>query len=319
MFNPVHYRRMFGIIPLIFLCLWVSSSVAADFPTRPVTLFCGYGPGGPGDVQARAIASALEPLLGQPVVVQNKAGATGSVMLALLKNSKPDGYTIGLTPASIAVSPYFQEVQYDVTKDFSYLAAMNTYMEVFSVRTDAPWKTLKDLVEYARKNPNQLKFGTSGMTGSTALMTRYVGKEAGVQWTLVPFDSDAAIVTSLLGNNIHVGVDNGSQIPHVKAGTLRMIGVATPERMKEWPDLPTYKEQGYDFVTLTISGIVGPRGIPEEIEQKLMKALSDARKAPVFVDAMKTQNMIIRNEVGDAYKAQVLDIYKKVAEYKDIK
>jgi tripartite-type tricarboxylate transporter receptor subunit TctC len=316
-----NYRSIIslGVCLLALVFAFGLPASAVDFPTKPITLFCGYGAGGPGDVQARAIATAMEPILKQPVIVQNKPGATGSVMLALLKGSKPDGYTIGLTPASIAVSPYFQEVQYDVTKDFTYLAAMNTYMEVFSVRTDSPWKTLKDLIEYGRNNPNQLKFGTSGMTGSTALMTRYIGKLAGVQWTLVPFDSDAPIVTALLGSNIHVGVDNGSQIPHVRAGTLRMLGVATSERVREWPDLPTFKEQGYDFVTLTISGVVGPRDIPEPIAQRLISALAEARSSSLFVEAMKTQNMIIRSEVGDAYKNQVLDIYKKVAEYKDIK
>ena len=117
-------------------------------------------------------------------------------MLAQLKGQKPDGYTLGLTPASLAVSPHFQQVEYDLTKDFTYLAAMNTFMDVLTVRSDSPWKTFKDLVEYAKKNPNQIKLGTSGLTGSQALMARYIAKIAGINWTLVPFDSDALITGS---------------------------------------------------------------------------------------------------------------------------
>ncbi len=271
-----------GTILMVIVLVSTVPLSAADFPSSPINLYCGYGPGGPGDVQARAIASALEPILNQSVVVLNKAGATGSVMLAQLKGQKPDGYTLGLTPASLAVSPHFQQVEYDLTKDFTYLAAMNTFMDVLTVRSDSPWKTFKDLVEYAKKNPNQIKLGTSGLTGSQALMARYIAKIAGINWTLVPFDSDALIITALLGNNIHGGIDNGAQIPHVKAGTLRMLGVATTERVKEWPDMPTFKELGYDFVTFTLSGIVGPSGIPAPIAQKLMNALAEAKKISRF-------------------------------------
>jgi tripartite-type tricarboxylate transporter receptor subunit TctC len=314
-----HYGPVWIAILTVALLLAGSSSWALDYPTKPVTLLCGFAPGGAGDIQARALAAGLEPVLGKPVVVLNKPGATGSIMMALLKTSKPDGYTIALTPASLAVTPYFQKVEYDITKDFTYLAAMNAFAPPLTIRADAPWKTLKEFIDYGKANPNQLKIGTSGMQGSSAIMTKYVGHLAGVQWTLIPFDSAGPIITAMLGNHIHAGVNNGAQIPHVKAGTLRMLAFYTAERLKDFPEVPTFKELGYEVVTDTLAGIVAPQGLPEPISNRLIEALVKARESETFVSAIKTLYLQPQKETGKEYEKRIMEIYSSLDKYLKIK
>jgi tripartite-type tricarboxylate transporter receptor subunit TctC len=179
-------------------------SWAIDYPTKPITLLVAYGPGGAADILARALAPELERTLGQPVVVMNKAGASGSIAMGFLATVKPDGYTIAISPASLALTPYFQQVSYNVEKDFSFIAALGNYTEPFFVRSDSPFKTMEHLVDYARKNPDSIKIGVPGMATSAAIMGKFVGEKAGVRWTLIPFTSDAENITSLLGGHTHV-------------------------------------------------------------------------------------------------------------------
>ena len=290
-------------------------SWAIDYPTKPITLLVAYGPGGAADILARAMAPELERSLGQPVVVLNKPGASGSIGMGFLASAKPDGYTIAISPASLALTPYFQQVSYNVEKDFTFIAALGNYTEPFFVRADSPFKTLENLVDHARQNPDRIKIGVPGMATSAALMGKFVGEKAGVRWTLIPFTSDAENITSLLGGHIHVGILLGGYAPHLKAGTVRMLAVNTAERIKDCPDIPTLIECGYNFTTLTLVGIVGPKGLPEAIFQKLAEAIAKARQTPIYLETIKNINLNPLQQVGKDYEKSVMENYRNMGKY----
>lgn len=288
---------------------------AADYPERPISFLVGYAPGGPSDIQARALAAAAEPILGQPLLVLNRPGAGGTVMMATLATVKPDGYTIGITPGSLTVVPYFQQVNYDLSKDFTYLAALSTYTESFSVRADSPWKTLNDLIEYARKNPNQVNIGTAGVAVSPSIMEKVIARKAGVQWGEVPFKGDGDIVTALLGGHVHVGANSGSHIPQVRAGKLRLLFNATAERVREFPEVPTLRELGFDFIALSYSGVAGPKGLAQPIARKLEEAFRKARNDPVYLETLKKLSLFPMNEVGKEFEVRIVEMYGTVGKY----
>jgi tripartite-type tricarboxylate transporter receptor subunit TctC len=305
-------QRIFSLIVLMGFLF--GQAQAAEFPTKPVNLLVGYEAGGPTDVSARALAAAMEPLLGQSVVVVNKPGGSSAVQLALLATAKADGYTIGFISGAAVIIPYFQKVNYDLAKDFTYLHELYTYPEGLSVKGDAPWKTLKDLIEYARKNPNSVKIGTPGTVNSITLIATAVGKQAGVEWTIVPFKGDAPAITALLGGHIQATATVSGHIPQAREGQLRIIATATATRMKDFPDVPTFKDLGFDYVTSTIAGIAGPKGLPEPIAKKLEMAVAKAAGNPAYVEACKKLALQPQEKTGKDYESHLLTTYQNMGD-----
>jgi len=304
-----------GLGKLVILFAWASTLWASEFPTKPINLLVGYAAGGVSDVQARSLASAAEPFFGQPVIVSNKPGATGTVMMTLLANSKPDGYTVALTPGSVAIAPFFHKVPYDLTRDFTHLVGICTMQEGITVRADSPWMTLKEVVEFARKNPNQVKIGVAGLAVSITIIAENIGKQAGVQWTIVPFKSESEAGTALLGGHVNVATLSGATVPLVRAGKLRLLATATPTRLKEFPDVPTLQELGFDYVTLTLCGILAPKGLPEPIAQKLEEVFAKARNGPAFQETMKNLSLIPELSTGKDFERRMIEHYRKIKDY----
>jgi tripartite-type tricarboxylate transporter receptor subunit TctC len=305
----------FALMALLIFCVGVFPSWAIDYPTRPINFLVPYAPGGQTDIQARALAAAMGPHIEQPFVIMNKPGATGTLMMATLAASKPDGYTVAICPGALTITPHLQQVSYDVTKDFTYIVALSNFAESIAVQTEAPWKTLKDLVEYARQNPNKIRIGNAGLASWTVFMAKKIAQKEGIQWTDIPFNSEGEVNTALLGGHIEVGLFSGPHIPNVRAGKFRMLAVGTAQRLKEFPDVPTVKELGYDFVALSYCGILAPKGLPEPIEKKLIESFSKGRKEPAFVEAMEKIALFPAPEVGKEFHQKVVEGYKIVGEF----
>lgn len=287
---------------------------ASDYPTKPVSIVIGYGPGGASDFLTRALATELETVLGKPVVVAYKPGATGTIGMNFVAKATPDGYTLGFAPGSFAITPHFETVPYDVTKDFTYLATLGNFMEGFFVRADSPFKTMADLVAYARQNPNKLNVGMQGAGSSMSIMLDFVAEKAGIRWTQIPFKSDADNVSALLGRHIDVGINLGGQLPQVKAKALRMLAVNTARRLEDFPEVPTLIESGYNFTTLTLLGIIGPKGLPEPTVKTLMQALAKAKKAPAYMEVARKLNVNPLDEMGKEFEEHAMRISKTVSE-----
>ena len=290
-------------------------SGAADYPAHPVNLLIGYSPGGPNDLIGRAIAEAASPFLGQRLVVVNKPGASGSIAMTSLANSKNDGYTIANTPASFAVTPHFEKVPYSLEKDFTYIAALAVFTESFVVPADSPWKTLKELIDYSRANPDTIKIGASDIATSVMMLARSVGQQSGARWTPIPFKGDAAVITAILGGHIQAAVSLGAHIPHVKAGKLRLLANATEKRIPEYPDVPTLLESGFDLISFSLAGIVAPKSLPEPIAKKLEEAIVKGRETKSFQENMKKMSLVPQAEVGKNYESRVLKNYLIVEKY----
>jgi tripartite-type tricarboxylate transporter receptor subunit TctC len=302
---------------LIILCLWTSPLLAADFPAGgPVNLMFGYAPGGVADLQVRTIAAATEPYLGQTITVSNKVGAAGSIMMGMLAKSKPDGYTLGFIPGSLTLTPHFQTVPYELT-DFTYLVGLSTFLESLNVLYDSPWKTLKDLTDYAKQNPGKVRVGTSAMNSSATFFATSLFKHAEAPFIVVPFGSVGEVNTALLGGHIEAGLDLGGVLPYMRAKKIRILVTATAERLKEFPDVPTARDLGVDFIAMSYVGIVGPKGLPEPITNKLIEAFKKGREDKKFVEFIQNNVQIPRYEMGKDFEKIILDNYIKTGkEYK---
>jgi len=311
------HKKFFISLGMVVIAgvLGASPAWTADFPSKPVTLMVGFVPGGPSDIQARAVATGVEPFLGQPMVVSNKPGASGTVMMTILANSKPDGYTLCLTPGSVAVAPYFVKASYDLVKDFTYLIALAVQSDSITVRADSPFKTLKDAIDYARQNPDMVKIGTPGVGISVSVIAEIIGRKAGVKWTIIPFKGSGEVTPAVLGGHIQMATNTGEQFNLVKAGKLRLLAVATPERLKEFPDVPTLRECGFDLDTFTLCGIMGPPKMPEPVVKKLVDVFTKAKEQPAYLETIKSLNLLPLTATGKDFQRLMADHYKKIGEY----
>jgi tripartite-type tricarboxylate transporter receptor subunit TctC len=281
----------------------VSSSIAwADYPERPVTLIIAFGPGGATDLTARALAKALEKRLGQPVIPMNKPGAGAAVAVSAIATAKPDGYSVGTTLSAPALTPHTMDVVYDVDS-FDYIILNGKYLYGVAVRSDSPFKTLKDLVEYAKQNPGKVKYSTSGPATPNNLAMRLLGKVAGVQWDNVSFKSGADAGTAALGGHVDAtSVNPVDVVSFIEAGRMRLLASLSDARWKWVPDVPTAKEQGYNVEMSGWMGFGAPKGVPKPILEKLREAFKEASRDPEFLANLEKFYMIPDYKSGDEYK-----------------
>jgi tripartite-type tricarboxylate transporter receptor subunit TctC len=271
-------------LPLISPTAWAQS----DYPSKPINYLIGYPPGGLSDLTGRALAAGAEKVLKQPVLVVNKPGASSSLEMALLAQAKPDGYTIGGIPSTATViMPHVQKVSYDPLRDYTYIINCFNYAAALVVRKDAPWKHFGELVDYARKNPKAVKYGTYGAYGTTTLVMETLGKQLGIQWDTVPFKADADAVVGLLGGHITAAASASMYAPQVRAGELRILVMMSHKRSPEFPDSPTLKELGYNLVAEGFVGVGAPKGLAEPILAKLEEAFTQAIKDPPYLELIK--------------------------------
>lgn len=307
--------------PRMLLLAALAASVAlvpaawgqADYPSRPITFLVGYPPGGLSDLTARAIAKAAEKALGQPIVVSNKPGASGSLQMGLLAQAKPDGYTIGYIPAAAAaVLPHVQKVTYEPTKDFTPIVNLFNYAAALVVREDAPWKSVKEFVEYARQHPGQVKYGTYGAHGTTTLVMEAWAQQLGVKWDTVPFKSDADAVTGLLGGHITAAASASFYAQHVRSGKLRILAFLGEGKAPDYKSVPTLKELGYPLVAEGFVGIGGPRGLPEPIVARLEEVFVQATRNDEYqalLAKLALANHVLRSREFGAFLRETFEFH----------
>lgn len=267
-----------------------------DFPTKSVTIVVHTKAGGPTDTMARELAKAAEPLLGKTVLIENQPGGSGASQMAELAKAKPDGYTLGtLTPSQIGMWNSNLKEQFKVDS-YSYVSGVQIDPYVIVVHADSPYKTLQDLVEAMKAKPKTINVGGYGAIGSGHNVSWNIfAEKAGVQANWVPYESTGEAVTVLLGKNIDVANSNPAQVfQYVKSGQLRVLGVMAEQRLAEMPDVPTYKEAGFEVDTswAQFRGIYAPAGIPQEVLQKLNDAFGKAMQTDGFKTYMKNSQMV---------------------------
>lgn len=252
------------------------AAAAQAFPTREVTLVVNYGAGGNTDVAARAVARGMEKFLDKPVVVQNRAGALGTLGPSYVAKQKPDGYTIGMvTYSTVAITPHLLTVDYTV-KDFEFLAGVGRYRYGVAVRADSPYKNIADLVQ-ASKAGKGVFFGAPSAPNNLAMLE--LGRKTGGKFEQVSYKSGSETVNALLGGQVEVIVQNPSDVmSFIKAGRIRLLASASPIRWPELPEVQTMKEQGFDVEIDSWLGLAAPKGTPKAVVDKLQDAMLQAMK-----------------------------------------
>lgn len=259
---------------LIALLLTLATSLAhaQGWPNRPIRMLVGFPPGGSTDLAARALGDKLSQVLGQPIVVENKAGASGNLAAEQVARSAPDGYTLYMAPTSFATSPaFFAKLSWDPIKDFTPISLVATVPIIIVTHPSVPAKNLKELVAYAKANPGKLNMASPGATTLTRLSGERFKQVAGIDWVTVHYKGGAPAMQDMLAGTAQVMFANISDvITQVKAGKLNAMAVATPKRAPAVPDVPTVAESGYpEYSFLTWQAVVGPAGTPKEVVQRL--------------------------------------------------
>jgi tripartite-type tricarboxylate transporter receptor subunit TctC len=275
---------------LVVLCASLSLTAATvaqtveKFPSRQVTIVVGFAAGGGGDSSARWIADYLRERWKVPVIVENKPGAGSTIAVGQLARAKPDGYTVALaTTSPFTVAPYFQTVTYDPAKDFTYLFQFLVSAQPLFVKSDSPFKTIQELMNWAKLNPNKLFWSTAATNGGTHIATQAAFSAAGIQATYVPYKGGADAMNGLFSGQIQALV--AAEFPgHAAAGTIRLLAESSPDKIPKYPTIPTYKELGFPVSLPIFYGIAGPAGIPADAIREWEAAAADMTKSVGFIE-----------------------------------
>jgi tripartite-type tricarboxylate transporter receptor subunit TctC len=290
------HRRFTLCAALSALLLFVAGVAAAQaaYPAKPITMIVPFPPGGLADIVARPVAEAMSRDLGQPVVIENKAGAGGGIGMAQVAKAPADGYTVLLSLSSLTVLPEADTVlgraQMFAPSSLRPIARFTADPTVLAVRADAPWKTVQDFVEDAKKRPGAINYGSSGNYGTMHVPMEILAQNAGIRLTHVPFTGAGPAVVALLGGQIDaVSSGPATVLQHVKAGKLRVLGHWGTSKLAALPDVPSLKDAGYDAEYAQWSGLFVPAATPEPVVQRLRSAArtaaNDAKVKQVILNA----------------------------------
>jgi tripartite-type tricarboxylate transporter receptor subunit TctC len=253
----------------------------AGYPEKAITMYVVFSPGGSMDSSARALATGAEQILGQPIVIVTKDGGAGTVGLSVLAADKPDGYTLAAaTSTGIVRIPLARKVTYTPLTSFTNIFAYATPPSGLFVKPDSPFKSLKELVEHARKNPGQVKYSTAGAGTPMHMIMEVIGMKEKIKWVHVPFKGSAPAETAVMGG--HVDAVSSGDMNNVLNGQLRALVMYTKDRYTKLPDVPTTVELGYNYYNDTVFSIFGPAGMDPAAVKKLEEAFSKALTMPAW-------------------------------------
>jgi tripartite-type tricarboxylate transporter receptor subunit TctC len=225
-------------------------------------------------------------LLGQAVIVENKPGAGGTLPAQQLQQSRPDGYTIAQIPLGVFRLPYTQKISWDPLKDLSYLLNITGYAFGVVVPAESPIKTWADFVAYAKANPGQLSYGSTGVLTSPHLTMEEIALKLGITLNHIPYKGSADLMQSVLGGQVMAAADSTGFAPHVTSGRLRVLNTWGEQRLAKFPDAPTLKELGLGIVQASPYGLAGPKGLDAAVVQRLHDAFKSAMEMPNHVEAL---------------------------------
>jgi tripartite-type tricarboxylate transporter receptor subunit TctC len=306
-----HRRRLLltiaaGLLPLT---LPLPGLAQANWPNKPIKLIVAYGPGGNADLRARQLAQQLAPLLGQPVIVENKPGAGGNIGTEAVARAAPDGYTIGIGSfAPLAVNKaLFGKLGFDPLTDVTPIVATDSGPLVLVVPPNSPFKNVDDVVKAAKAKPGKLTFASGGIGGSHHLSAELLKQTAGIDMIHVPYKGGSAAVTDLLGGNVDMMFEQMySALPNIRAGKVKPLAITSSKRAEQLPQVATFAEQGLPQVVVTNwQGVIAPKGTPQAIVEQLNAALNK-----VLADA--SVKRVITEQANDVLGGTPADFAKLI-------
>jgi tripartite-type tricarboxylate transporter receptor subunit TctC len=266
-----------------------SANAAEAYPAKPIKLIVPFAPGGPTDIMGRTVGKLLSEKLGQPVVVENKAGSGGNIGTDAALKAATDGYTLALSAiSSLAIAPnLYAKLPYDVARDVAPITLVGTAAGAIVAHPSAPFSDLKGLIAYAKANPGKLAYATPGIGTSSHLAAEYLQSLAGIQLVHIPYKGTSNAAQDLLAGVVPISFESSltTAAPNVKLGKLKAIAITAGTRTKLMPSVPTVAEQGFPgFDVVTWFGLVGPTGLPPEVIDKLQKTLVETLNTPAVVE-----------------------------------
>ena len=311
--SALHRRRfgawLAGLAALAALPTW-----AQDYPSRPLRLLVGYAAGGPVDINARLLATALQKELGQPIVVDNRPGVGGSLAHDANAKAAPDGHILlfAASPTQ-TITPHLAKQGFDPLKDFTPIAAPTVGYNVLMVRADSPIRSVPDLVTYAKANPGKAAFGSAGIGASNHLAGELLAKRTGTQMLHVPYKGNAPAMVGLLGGETFfqfAGTSDASEL--VRSGKVRALAVTSPERLRLFPDTPTMPEAGFpDFNVSVWYSLQGPPKLPAAFVNRLRAAVQAALRDPAYLKALADGGFEVANWGPEEMTARINTEHKQ--------
>jgi tripartite-type tricarboxylate transporter receptor subunit TctC len=287
----------------------------AKYPDKTIRLIIPWAAGGPADAGFRILAQSVSKKFGQQVVIDNKAGASGIMGALALQDAKPDGYTISQMHMSVLRQPLLnKQLTYHPINDLTYILQITGYLMGVVVRADAKWKTLPELLAYAKANPSKLNWGTLGIGSTQHLAMERVGMAQGLTWTHAPYRGTADTLRALLGGEIDFASEASGWAPMVEAGQLRLLAVFTATRAKRFPDVPTVQQLGIDVVVDSPGGLVGPKGMDPATVAVIGGAFRAAAQEPEHMKFLENMDQPLILLDGPAYKAAMARTYEEERE-----
>ena len=288
-------RSLLGAVALIATCIALPAAhaqSARNFPEKPIKLIIAFPAGGPTDITMRQLAENASKVLGQPVIIENKPGAGGTLPAQALQTAQPDGYTLAQMPLGVFRLPYTTKINWDPVKDISYVINVTGYAFGIVVPADSPFKNWADFVAYAKANPGKLTYGSTGTMTSPHLTTELIAQKAGIELQHVPYKGSADLMLATISGQLMAAADSTGFAQQVAAGKLRVLNTWGEKRLDKFPDAPTLKELGYDMVQNSPFGIGAPRDTPPEVVAKIHDAFKKAMEEPSYVAALAKYDML---------------------------
>jgi tripartite-type tricarboxylate transporter receptor subunit TctC len=307
-------RPILRALVLVVASGFAGVAVAQSYPAKPIRIIIPFPPGNPMDIIARLIGPKITERLGQSVIIDNRAGASGQLGLELGARAAPDGYTlIGGQGSNLVVAPHtFKKVLYDPIRDFAPIALSTTNFLALVVHPSVPFKTVQDLITYAKANPNRVTFGSNGEGSFSHMTIEMLRVMAGFTYVHVPFKGGAQIATNLLGGHIDAAIDSiAVPLPHIRAGKLRLLGITNPTRVPQVEGAPAIAETlpGYD--SRGWFGFVAPAGTSREIITLLNQEMNRAIALPDVKEPLVSAGLIVVTESPEYFAATIKSDYAK--------
>ena len=277
------------------------------YPNRPITLIAPWPTGGSSDAVMRAFAESAGRALGGTVIVENKPGAGGTLGAAAMVNAKPDGYLLTQLPLGIYRLPHMQKTSFHPVKDLTHIVCLTGYTFGLAARPDAPYKTLHEMVAYAKAHPGKVNYGHTGTGTTPHLAIEEFAAKAGIALQDIPYKGSAEIMQAILGGHIPLMSGTTEFAPHVKAGKLNLLATLGSKRNKAFPDVPTVKESGWDTVSESPFGIGGPKNMDPALAKVIHDAFKKTLEDPRVLDTLdKFYQPVIYMDTADysAYAAR---------------
>jgi len=304
-------RTVVAAIAAILLACTASGVLAQNYPTRPIRMIVPFAPGGNVDINARAVAPALGQALGQQIIVDNRAGASGIIGTDAVAKSTPDGYTLLMASSSIMTNgpALYPKLPYDIVRDFAPVGRVAVVPLVIIVHPSLPVKNTKELIAVAKAQGGKLVFASAGVSTTNHLIAELLMIRTGARMTLIPYKGSAPALIDLVAGHVYGHVDQiSSALPYIKAGRIRAIAVTTAKRAAALPEVQTLSESGVPgFDASTVTGVLAPAKTPREIVQRLNAALGQVLAQAVVKERFATVGAEVQPSTSDELAAWIRD------------